>query len=113
MAICTSRMYVNEFLEQIIKKITGHRSECVMTYNHTSDKLKEKASHTLCVQSQKTVKKDVKIEENKLKQKKVDEELSVEKMLVNINKTMIEMHCRKYQNARARLSLKRFRRANK
>ena len=52
---CASRMFAKNVPEQIIKEVTGHRSECVRTYKCTTDKLREKASSTLNVQSQKKI----------------------------------------------------------
>ena len=41
-ATCASHMYGNDGLEQLIKEVTGHRSECVRTYKRTSDQLRQK-----------------------------------------------------------------------
>ena len=43
-AACVSWMYDRNVLEQIIKEVTGHRSDCVRVYKRTSDHLKEAAS---------------------------------------------------------------------
>ena len=40
-------MYENDIPEQVIKEITGHHSECVRTYKHTPDSIKERASMTI------------------------------------------------------------------
>ena len=44
---------------------------------------------------------------------KCNGELSVDQMIENVNKTKAEIRHRKYMNARARLSLKKFRKSNK
>ena len=46
-ATSASRMYQNEVPEQIIKEVTGHKSECVRLYKRTSDNIREKASCTI------------------------------------------------------------------
>ena len=112
-ATCASRMFAKNVPEQIIKEITGHRSECVRTYKRTSDKLKEKASRTLSVQSQKKTVETVKSVESGEKNVFCTEELSVTKMIENVNKTKQELRRRKFLNAKARLSLKKYRRNNK
>ena len=33
--------------EELIKEVTGHRSDCVRTYKRTSDELRKEASHTV------------------------------------------------------------------
>ena len=43
-ATCASRMYDQNVPEQIIKKVTGHRSDCVRVYKRTGDGLKRAAS---------------------------------------------------------------------
>ena len=112
-ATCASRMYSKNVLEQIIKEITGHRSECVRTYKRTSDKLKEKASRTLSVQSQKVCKEEVKVVQKEPTVSESVEQLSVHKMIVNVEKTKQELRRRKFMNAKARLCLKRIRKNNR
>ena len=46
-ATSASRMYENNVPEQIIKEVTGHRSECVRVYKRTSDQMLENASKTI------------------------------------------------------------------
>ena len=41
------RMYHKEIPEQVIKEITGHRSDCVRVYKKTSDDILKKASSTI------------------------------------------------------------------
>ena len=112
-AMCASRMYSNEIPEQLIKEITGHRSECVRTYKRTSDKLKESASRTLSVQTQENVKEEEKLEESIENNADDKSNLSVSRMIQNVNETKKELRRKKFQNAKARLSLLRFRRRNK
>ena len=109
-ATCVSRMYANEVPEQLIKEITGHRSECVRSYKRTSDKLKEKASKTLHVQSQKSDQKTVKNETKHEVEESVNRgNLSVKAMLENVQKSKVELRRKKFLNSKARLALKRFR----
>ena len=75
-ATCTSRMYANEVPEQIIKEVTGHRSDCVRQYKRTNDELREKASLTLGQPNNKKVKITNKL--GKLVDSKPKVELSVE-----------------------------------
>ena len=105
-ATCTSGMYENYVPEQLIKEITGHRSECVRIYKHTSDKLKESASCTLCVQSQENV---VKLKESGDNVTETESELSVQKMIENVNKTKKEIRRKNSKIRKTRLSLLRFR----
>ena len=106
-------MFAKNVPEQIIKEVTGHRSECVRTYKRTTDKLREKASRTLSVQSQKKIVEVVRNETSDTKVEKIADDLSVSKMLENVNKTKQELRHRKYMNAKARLSLKKFRKTNR
>ena len=46
-AMSASRMYENDIPEQVIKEITGHKSDCVRTYKRTPDVIKERASSTI------------------------------------------------------------------
>ena len=46
-ATSASRMYNANVPEQIIKEVTGHRSECVRIYKRTSDDIRQKASETI------------------------------------------------------------------
>ena len=112
-ATCASRMYANEVPEQLIKEITGHRSECVRTYKRTSDKLKEKASRTLCINSQEGTSKVVKNAESDQNVKQNGTELSVSEMVANVNQTKKELRRKKFMQGKARLSLMRFRKNNR
>ena len=44
-ATCASRMYDKNIPEQMIKEVTGHKSECVRLYKRTSDELRKEASN--------------------------------------------------------------------
>ena len=46
-ATSASRMYENDIPEQVIKEITGHRSEAVRMYKRTPDVIRERASLTI------------------------------------------------------------------
>ena len=109
-AMCISRMYANDIPKQIIKGVTGHRSDCVRIYKCTNDELRERASHTLGPKKVTGIKKVKKQPKSEVKIKESREgELSVEQMENNIRKTKLEWRRKKFQNAKARLSLKRFR----
>ena len=41
------RMYDQNIPEQMIKEVTGHKSDCVRYYKRTSDQIRETASHTI------------------------------------------------------------------
>ena len=43
-ATCASRMYEQDIPEQMIKEVTGHKSDCVRIYKRTNDNLREVAS---------------------------------------------------------------------
>ena len=47
-ATSASRIFESEVPEQVIKEITGCRSDCVRLYKRTSDDIKMKASATIC-----------------------------------------------------------------
>ena len=42
-----SRMYHKGVPEQVIKEVTGHKSDCVRYYKRTSDEIRERASSTI------------------------------------------------------------------
>ena len=46
-ATSASRMNQANIPEQIIKEVTGHRSDCVRVYNKTTDKMLQDASKTI------------------------------------------------------------------
>ena len=93
-ASCASRMYDNNIPEQLIKEVTGHRSDCVRVYKRTSDHLREAVSSTV---SGENSNKKMKVEESETgecKVKKVKKENDVTKrgltysqMVCNVIKT--------------------------
>ena len=99
-ASCASWMYDQNMPEQLIKEVTGHKSDCVRIYKRTSDHLREAASSTI---SGVNPCKKVKIDENEsVQESNVEEgmvqnvkckgiELSYEQMVANVNKTKEEM----------------------
>ena len=46
-ASSASRMYDNFVPEQVIKEVTGHKSDCMRLYKHTSDNKREHASNMI------------------------------------------------------------------
>ena len=46
-ATLASRMFQSNVPEQIIKEVTGHRSDCVRTYKRTSDDIRKDASEKI------------------------------------------------------------------
>ena len=46
-ATSASRMYQNNIPEQVIKEVTGHKSDCVHVYKRTSDNIREDTSKTI------------------------------------------------------------------
>ena len=115
-ATCTSHVFKNDVLEQIIKEVTGHKSDCVHIYKCTFDKLREETSHTVSKfdsQSKKIKVEDVKnVKTEPQVQEKEVGALSMEQMIENVNKTKVELHHKKFQLARSHLSLKSLRQKN-
>ena len=106
-ASCATRMYDNDVPEQVIKEVTGHRSECVRTYKRTSEKLKEVASRAVSggeahSSSSQSFTNDVSVQDNIVE----EGTLSIAKMLENVEKTKVEMRKKKYPKARLMLSKK-------
>ena len=107
-AMCATRMYDNDVPEQLIKEITGHKSECVCTYKHTSDHLRENVSHTLSEVGKNSIESSVGSEENvNVKKVKIEEieckkqpTLSMAQMIENVNKTKVEIRRKKFMNAK-------------
>ena len=46
-ATSATRMYNSYIPEQVIKEVTGHKSDCVRVYKKTSDEIREEASKTI------------------------------------------------------------------
>ena len=122
-ASSASRMYESEIPEQVIKEITGHRSECVRTYKRTPDSIKQKASVTISggtvIDSRNVGKKvcdeiecveDVKVEEKNMEigeetKQRLEESLTACKIIKNVIKTRMEL--RKKQGDKDKLGKRR------
>ena len=113
-ATSASRMFHSGIPEQVIKEVTGHRSDCVRIYKRTCDDIREKASETIAGVSHETcsnvpnlVESDVdKVhvdecnEQAKSGEKECDEsskenKLSMTEMIKNVIKTRAEIARRK------------------
>ena len=98
-ATCASRMYDQHIPEQMIKEVTGHKSDCVRLYKRTSDQLREEASKTVsggecsgAVKKENEVETDSNCEGNNIGERDVDgHALTVQKMIENVNKTKEEI----------------------
>ena len=98
-----SRIYHKEIPEQVIKEITGHRSDCVRVYKKTSDGILKKASSTISGDFEAKEEKfeaDSHGEVEQQNEKNVDSDrlkqsLSVCQMIRNVIKTRIEIRKRK------------------
>ena len=103
-ATSASRMFDKNVPEQVIKEITGHRSECVRVYKCTSDAMLKSASNHISGTDVKVSQNELKIvesdkvqvesieqvasEEDKIRLK---ESLSACQMLKNVIRTRLEM----------------------
>ena len=121
-ATCASRMYAKEVPEQLIKEVTGHKSDCVRQYKRTSEELKQKASNTVTNNVEPSTSSGIKraklenlvtLEDVSDVKEKGSELLSIEQMIENIRKTKEELNRRKSMVARSRLSLKKRGKCNK
>ena len=98
-ATCASRMFDKNVPEQIIKEITGHKSDCVRVYKRTADHLREAASKTI---SGEGYSKKVKLEEESHIESDVAktddsvELLSFNQIVENVNRTKEEIHKKMY-----------------
>ena len=78
-----SRMYQSHVPEQIIKEITGHRSDCVRTYKRTSDEIRMEASNKISGEIPEKVEKNVTsndkdiAEKHEVKNESIDECMTV------------------------------------
>ena len=101
-AFSASRMFECEVPEQIIKEVTGHRSDCVRIYKRTSDDIRQKASVTISgngsegmveKEAVKVASKTESIENSMSEKEKMrnKESLSACQMIKNVVKTRIEM----------------------
>ena len=108
-ATSASRMYQSNVPEQIIKEITGHRSECVRIYKRTSDDIRQNASNVIGGGNQPNVDKSEaknvteSVTNSDCEQENIDkllteadrkrlgESLSACKMIKNVIRTRMEM----------------------
>ena len=112
-ATSASHMYQNNVPEQVIKEVTGHRSDCVRIYKHTTDEIRENASSKIAGEKPKEITKsnvecEVKQVSNETKSvgdKKITElrecekqSLSVLQMVRNVVKTWMELRKKKTNN---------------
>ena len=110
-ATCASRLFDQNVPEQIIKEITGHRSDCVRVYKRTADHLREVASNIV---SGENVTKKPKIEDieegnicdgDNVVEDEVDvkdKKLSYAQMVKNVVKTRDELRRKKVIGCRVR-----------
>ena len=107
-ATCVSRMYDQNVPEQIIKQVTGHRSDCVRVNKRTGDNLKRAASGVIAGEvSSKKVKLDEEVNEKgeqcvKSEANVTKSPLSYNKMLKNVIKTRGELRIKKYFKTKVR-----------
>ena len=112
-ATSASRMYQSLVPEQMIKEVTGHRSDCVRSYKRTNDDIRKVASNTISGANVNNVGLDVKETgqskekmsvksedkcELKLMQeqnKHLNESLSVCEMVKNVIRTCLELRKKK------------------
>ena len=99
-ATCASKMYDRNIPEQMIKEVTGHKSECVRLYKRTSDELRKEASVMVSGgECSKQVKTDIDSDEGSVAEEKgyrdVDgQTLTIDKMIANVQKTKEEIRKR-------------------
>ena len=86
-ATCASRMFTNDVPEQIIKEVTGHKSDCVHNYKCTSYEMREKASNTLSKQPDSNKKVPIESNSEGENNDKSEGMLSVAQMVENVKKT--------------------------
>ena len=106
-------MFDNNVPEQIIKEVTGHKSDCVRLYKCTSEVLREQASHTVSNVKQESKKLKVEVESVVLGNEEEEGVTSVKQMIENVNKTKAEIRRHKFLKAKSRLSLNKFRSRSK
>ena len=123
-ATCASRMFSCQIPEQVIKEITGHKSECVRVYKRTNTEMLKTASVSICGEND--VKKQENIANTELGQeirksagvsekvKSVDEgcevcnskALTVAQMIKNVVKSRMEMRKKKFSRVVSKLAKK-------
>ena len=98
-ATCATRMYDKNVPEQIIKEMTGPRSECIRVYKRTSETLQEAASKVV---SGEKCEKKIKIDDESTDEEvsKDDNVLSFSKMIENVNKTKEELRRKMFPKSR-------------
>ena len=109
-ATSASRMYQSSVSEQVIKEITGHRSDCVRIYKKTSRKLLEDASKMIAGCSSENCEKEsgnvdkkskgnskVPLESHVTAEQKsqLNFSMSICEMIKNVVKTRMEMRNKK------------------
>ena len=114
-ATSASRMYQQRVDEQVIKEITGHKSDCVRVYKRTNENLLKNASKCISGEDlQKDVKKhekDTNVETEKFEVGKVEKKQSKKKdisgdigglsacqIIKNVVKTRMEMRKKKLKS---------------
>ena len=104
-ATSASRMFHQNIPEQVIKEITGHKSDCVRVYKRTNKDLLQKASNCIggvltaeSVGSDVTMKEVVKIDEkqecvklSESQKERLNESLSACQIIKNVVKTRMEL----------------------
>ena len=112
-----TRMFQNNISEQVIKEITGHKSDCVRVYKRTSDGLLKQASMSIggnLVDESKSKKvkletKEAKVEPIELdsdQEERVRESLSACQIIKNVIKTRMEMRRKKGKRVVSKLAKK-------
>ena len=111
-ATSASRMYQSDVPEQVIKEVTGHKSDCVKIYKRTTDDIREKASKTLSGEinkesnisvvdveaKQNSSQKSNNVTELKELKERDKHNLSVVQMIRNVIKTRMELRTKKSNN---------------
>ena len=96
-ATSASRMYQCNVPEQVIKEVTGHRSDCVRVYKCTSDQLREQASKTLVGENIESDVKRPKIDHNDSldlnedQKERLQSSLSACQIIKNVVRTRMKM----------------------
>ena len=94
-ATSASRMYNSYVPEQVIKEVTGHRSDCVRVYKKTSDEIREEASRTISgevVVGDVEMKQDSNVcDEEEVESKEEKKVLTTNQIMKNVVKTRMEM----------------------
>ena len=87
-ATSACKMYQSKILEQVIKEITGHKSDCVWIYKRTSDVIHQEASATISGSvehcgSEKKIENDREVESDKseCKESNIDKGAEIAKWL--------------------------------